>query len=159
MNSSSGIMRKAKAADHLDFGERYFALAQLKHAGLAATDSRLKVLATFYSTNGSNQSILDIYRTLQKNKTPVPFSTIYNALSRFAEKGILVARMQINGAKHYEVNGGDHPSHIVCYKCGQRSSFFNYQLMDACKKQMQNLGVDTDEFSISINGICKACAV
>jgi Fur family ferric uptake transcriptional regulator len=158
MNSYSGMVIKAKAADSLDFGERYFAVAQLKHAGLAATDSRLKVLATFYSINGSRQSILDIYRTLQQNKTPVPFSTIYNALSRFAEKGILVARMQINGAKYYEVNGGDQPSHIVCYKCGQRFSFFNYQLMDACKKQLQHLGVESEEFSVSINGICKACA-
>lgn len=152
-------MRKVKAIENLDVGERYFAVSQLKHVGLAATDSRLKVLATFYSANGSKQSILDIYRILQKNKTPVPFSTIYNVLSRFAEKGILMSRMQINGAKHYELNCGQYPSHIVCCKCGHRSNFFNYQLMDACKKQIQHLGAETDNFSLSINGICKACVV
>lgn len=153
------LMRRIKKIDRLDSKEHHFIVSQLKRVGLTVTTRRLAILSAFYDGDSSDLTAHEIYCVLQKEQKPVPLATIYSVINHLSASGILAVSSRIDGVKSYELNYAQYASHLICYKCGCRIKFFNNELIELCKQEIGKYSFEDDVFSLSINGLCKACSV
>lgn len=150
-------MKRPSVIKQLQFTEFDLVASRLKKEGIVATPTRVAVLSAFYISGHHELNANEIYVTLQKNQARVSLSTIYNVIHFLCASGVLRIGASVNGVKFYEFNDDQHPSQLVCCKCGFRQKFTDTGLVDRCKNLVQASGFEAGNFTLFIQGICGGC--
>ncbi len=96
-------------------------------------------------------SALEIAEQLKVDGEAVNKTTVYRAVEKLLEQGILCSQVLEGTTAVYELRG-DHHDHLICEKCGRVSVI-------ECLVRLPN---DVDGFHVghhhlSVYGICKLC--
>ena len=129
--------------------------ALLRRHGLNVTAKRLAVLRAV--SDCSHATADDISRVVRADIGSLSVQAVYDALSAFAEKG-LVRRIQPAGSPaRYESRVGDNHHHLVCRTC-DRMVDVDCAVGDApCLEAADPSGYAIDEAEVIYWGQCPTC--
>jgi len=128
----------------------------LNTAGLRATNQRALLLDIIRRGKG-HPDAYEIYRCARDKLPRLSLSTVYRALQRFKELG-LVEEVHLDEAHHhYEAKSSSEHHHLVCLGCG-RVIEFRYPLVREVKKNVPGAkGFDIIEAEVRMSGYCSRC--
>lgn len=131
---------------------------ELRASGLKATLPRLRILELFHESEAKHLSAEDVYRLLQAEQIEVGLATVYRVLMQFAQSGILIRRHFESGHAVFELDEGSHHDHLICTTCGKVEEFIDDEIERRQEKVAEEHGFVIHEHSLSLYGICEACA-
>ena len=132
--------------------------SHLKGIGLKATGPRLRILDLFENSEDRHMSAEDVYKKLLAEDADIGLATIYRVLTQFEQAGILVRHHFETGKAVYELNQGGHHDHMVCFRCGQVTEFFDPQIEELQNRIAAEHGFKIKDHSLYLYGECSACA-
>jgi Fur family ferric uptake transcriptional regulator len=132
--------------------------AELRSSGLKATGPRLRTLELFHEGAEKHLTAEDLYRCLLEEKNEVGLATIYRVLLQFSAAGILIRHHFDAGRAVFELNQRHHHDHMVCTACGKVEEFFDQAIERRQTAIARQHGFSIREHSLSLYGICAACA-
>ena len=132
--------------------------SHLKGIGLKATGPRLRILDLFENSNERHLSAEDVYKKLLSEDADIGLATIYRVLTQFEQAVILVRHHFESGKAVYELNEGGHHDHMVCYRCGKVTEFFDPQIEELQNRIAEQHGFTIQEHSLYLYGECSDCA-
>jgi Fur family ferric uptake transcriptional regulator len=129
----------------------------LRKAGLKGTLPRLRILQILADASDKHMSAEDIYKGLLEMGDEVGLATVYRALTKFVDAG-LVNRLNFEGGQAvYELNEGRHHDHIVCIKCNAVEEFVDDVIEARQKAIAEKYGYEMTDHALNIFGVCKKC--
>lgn len=130
---------------------------EIKQAGLSVTSPRLKVLGILESKEPHHLTAEEIHRALIKDDETVSLGTVYRVLTQFEKASLVVRRQFEKGPAYYELNKGDHHSHLVCVHCNKITEFSDGGLNDQFKKIAYDRGYELLHHSMVLYVTCEDC--
>lgn len=106
---------------------------------------------------GTHLSVADVYELAKQRQPGIGATTIYRALTRLRDLG-LISEIDLPGAEnaYYEPAGTAH-AHFRCDSCG-RVEDVDYVLSPAIVAELaRKHSADVSEVSLSLHGRCAAC--
>lgn len=119
---------------------------QIKKAGLKVTGPRMKILEIMEretSANDVHLSAEDVYKILLANDEDIGLATVYRVLTQFEQAGILKRHNFEGNHSVFEIDKGDHHSHLICVKTGKVVEFYD----DVIAKRLQEIAAE-QEFTL-----------
>jgi Fur family ferric uptake transcriptional regulator len=100
----------------------------------------------------------EIFVALRGEGRPVGLASVYRALERLSELG-LVQRLDFGEAARYEplLPSGDHHHHVLCGACGKVEPFADRHLETALGRLRGALGYDVAAHDVLLRGSCADC--
>lgn len=101
-----------------------------------------------------------IHEEVRRRRPGVGIASVYRALERLAELG-LVHRVDLRaGGARYEPAqpSGDHHHHLVCADCGKVEPFSDERLEDAIHSVSNAAAFRIDAHDVVLRGRCDGCA-
>src|SRR5687767_9795864 len=87
--------------------------AQLRHAGLRPTRPRVELGRILFAKGHRHVSVEDLHAEAEAAGVRVSLATVYNALHRFTEAGLLLEVALDNGCTYFDTNVSDHHHFFV----------------------------------------------
>lgn len=131
--------------------------SHLKDIGLKATGPRLRIMELFETSNERHMSAEDVYKKLIAEDADIGLATIYRVLTQFEQAGILIRHHFESGKAVYELNEGGHHDHMVCYRCGKVTEFFDEKIEELQNAIAEQHGFRIQEHSLYLYGECAEC--
>jgi Fe2+ or Zn2+ uptake regulation protein len=106
---------------------------------------------------GTHLAMSDVYALAKDRQPGIGFTTVYRALARLRDMG-LVAEILLPGADsaYYEPSGAAH-AHFRCDRCGSVQDV-DYQIPKRVVGDLARThGVEVSEVLVSLHGRCAAC--
>lgn len=106
---------------------------------------------------GKHLTTADVHTLARRRRPAIGFTTVYRALNRLAELG-LVSAVRVPGADttYYEAAAGHH-AHFRCTACGEVADL-DYRLPPSViAKIARTHGIDVSEALVNLAGHCAAC--
>ncbi len=129
----------------------------LRKAGLKGTLPRLRILQILADASDKHMSAEEIYKGLLEMGEEVGLATVYRALTKFVDAG-LVNRLNFEGGQAvYELNEGRHHDHIVCIKCNAVEEFVDDVIEARQKAIAEKFGYEMTDHALNIFGVCRKC--
>ncbi len=130
----------------------------IQSVNIDPTEKRLRVLEVI-GNNSFPLSALDIYKTLDKNKS-INKVTVYRILDLLVDKS-LVDKISTGGRASYyglapNENHKAHP-HFYCTSCGQMDCLNPDTVSIKTNDFLKNFPGRIDKFEMRMDGICKNC--
>ncbi|WP_017508891.1 ferric iron uptake transcriptional regulator [Vogesella sp. XCS3] len=132
--------------------------SHLKGIGLKATGPRLRILDLFETSDDRHMSAEDVYKKLISEDADIGLATIYRVLTQFEQAGILIRHHFESGKAVYELNQGGHHDHMVCYRCGKVTEFFDPEIEALQNRIAEQHGFKIKDHSLYLYGECSDCA-
>lgn len=130
---------------------------EIKQRGLKATRQRALILEAIRNSPGHVDAD-DVYRRAVKKNPRLSLSTVYRALQKFKEIGIIEQLHFSEEHHHYEIKPAVEHYHLVCVECGAVIEF-PYPLMDiVTKKVPEAAGFKITGSDVTLTGYCRKCA-
>ncbi len=106
---------------------------------------------------GRHATTGDIFSEARRRKPRIGYSTVYRALERLRELG-LVSEVRIPGAASalYEPVGDSHV-HFVCNACGRVDDIDHAPSLAAFAELAKSRGIDITGVSLNLDGLCPEC--
>ncbi|WP_269854391.1 Fur family transcriptional regulator [Streptomyces sp. RPT161] len=127
---------------------------RLRAAGLRATRPRLAVTEALRAMGGHHTAD-EVHAHLVEHGTPLPRTSVYNALVTLSELGVVLRADVGPGAAVYEFAETWH-HHFVCRRCGRVSDVSCLVGAKPCLTAGQDVG-RVDEAQVIFRGICHDC--
>jgi Fur family ferric uptake transcriptional regulator len=131
---------------------------QLRRHGLRLTPQREKVLSVLHGV-GRAASAEEIFGLVARKDASVDRSTVYRTLDLLSEMDLVAVIDSGEKQRRYELSGVEAPHlHLVCRSCGQITGVelpVLQPLLDALKADFH---FNIDLSSLSLQGLCDACA-
>jgi len=86
---------------------------QLRHAGLRPTRQRIDLGRVIFAKGNRHVSVEDLHAEAAAAGVRVSLATVYNALHRFTEAGLLHEVVLDNGRTYFDTNISDHHHFFV----------------------------------------------
>jgi len=131
--------------------------SDLKDMGLKATAPRLKILNLFENSPQRHMSAEDVYRLLIAEDLDIGLATVYRVLTQFEQAGILIRHHFESGKAVYELNQGGHHDHMVCYRCGKVTEFYDPEIEALQDRIAEQHGFRIKDHSLYLYGECSDC--
>jgi len=132
-------------------------MSPLGKTGLKATGQRAIILDIIKAGKGHLDAD-EIYSRARKKLPRLSLSTVYRALAKFKETGLIEERHLDENHHHYEVSHKIEHHHLICTGCGQVVEF-NLPLSEIVAEKVPQVAVfklnHTGELSLS--GLCPEC--
>ena len=129
--------------------------ALLREHGLRVTAQRLAVLRAL--DEAPHATADDIDTVVRRAIGTISTQAVYDALTTFAERG-LVRRIQPAGSSaRYEIRVGDNHHHVVCRRCGATADVDCAVGRRPCLTPNESHGFVVDEAEVTYWGLCPAC--
>jgi Fur family transcriptional regulator, ferric uptake regulator len=106
---------------------------------------------------GTHLSVADLYVLAKERRPGIGFTTVYRALARLRELG-LVSEILLPGADnaYYETAGSSH-AHFRCERCG-RIDDVDFDLTPALAQELvRRQGAHVTDVSLTLHGVCARC--
>jgi Fe2+ or Zn2+ uptake regulation protein len=106
---------------------------------------------------GRHLAMSDLYALAKDRRPGIGFTTVYRALLRLRDLG-LVSEIVVPGAEsaYYEPAGEAH-AHFRCRTCGKVEDMEYVVPSAVIDKLSQEHGIDVTDVSVSLHGRCSAC--
>lgn len=122
---------------------------------LKATGQRAVILDIIRAGKGHLDAD-EIYQRARKKLPRISLSTVYRALAKFKESGLVEERHLDQNHHHYEISHQEHHHHLICTGCGRVVEFsFPISAVVAALPQAGDFLVSGGE--ISLTGLCPEC--
>jgi Fur family ferric uptake transcriptional regulator len=132
-------------------GERRF-----KAAGMRITSQRMLVLGVLAKAEG-HLDASEIYEQARRHDARLSLSTVYRTLGALKEKGV-VRELHLYGEHHhYELDGKDEHSHLVCSECGRVVEVDSAAFAEAAKATGEAHGFEVTSAQVELTGHCAGC--
>lgn len=130
--------------------------AVLSSAGLRFTQQRA-LLLEIIRWGGGHLDAYELYRQARERQPRLSLSTVYRALQKFKELG-LVDEVHFDEAHHhYEVKPSSEHHHLVCLGCGRVIEFY-YPLSRQVKRSVPEAkDFDIVGTEVRMTGYCYRC--
>ena len=137
-------------------GKRLLGRRALNSAGLRVTNQRALLLEIIRQGEG-HLDAFELYRRAREKQPRLSLSTVYRALQKFKNLG-LVEEVHFDEAHHhYEVKPSAEHHHLVCLGCG-RVIEFHYPLARQVKRNVPEAkDFDIIGTEIRMSGYCSRC--
>jgi Fe2+ or Zn2+ uptake regulation protein len=138
-------------ADLAVVGER-----RLKAAGKRITPQRKLVLGILAGVGG-HLDAHDIYERGRRQDSRLSLSTVYRTLNVLKETGV-VHELHLDGEHHhYELDGKDEHSHLVCMACGRVLEVDSATFAAAAESAAQAYDFTIARAQVELAGYCSEC--
>ncbi|MBU0491074.1 MAG: transcriptional repressor [Chloroflexi bacterium] len=138
-------------SDPVVVGER-----RLRAAGKRITPQRKLVLNILAEVHG-HLDANDIYERARRRGARTSLSTIYRTLGVLKETGV-VRELHLDGEQHhYELDGKDGHSHLVCLACGRVIEIDSTAFATAAKAAADAYGFQVASAQMELAGYCADC--
>ena len=106
---------------------------------------------------GTHLVMTDVYDRARREQPRIGFSTVYRALARLRDLG-LVSEIRLPGADstYYELIGKPH-AHFRCAVCGTVADIDYAPPQHLIRDLAHDHGVEIDDVMMSLHGRCAAC--
>ncbi len=129
----------------------------LQGRGFRMTTVRRFLLQTFKDTKAP-LSANDLIGILKKAHLECNRTTVYRELTFLVEQTLLRAVDFGDGAKRYELAGGEHHHHFICSNCKAVSDVNLKNDLEQQERILEKiLGATIESHSLEFFGICKNC--
>jgi Fur family ferric uptake transcriptional regulator len=129
---------------------------RLRAAGKRITRQRRLVLRILAEAKG-HLDASEIYERGRRRDTHLSLSTVYRALSVLKETGV-VRELRLDGKHHhYELDGKDEHSHLVCLTCGRVLEVDSTAFARAAMAAAEVHGFEIASAQVELAGYCADC--
>ena len=128
---------------------------ELRAHGLSVTAQRLAVLQVV--TEVPHCSAEDVERTVRASIGTISHQGVYDALSVFAERGILRRIQPAGSSARYESRVGDNHHHVICRSCDRMVDVDCAVGERPCLLASNDQGFEIDEAEVIYWGTCPQC--
>lgn len=128
---------------------------ELRAHGLSVTAQRLAVLQVV--TEVPHCSAEDVERTVRASIGTISHQGVYDALSVFAERGILRRIQPAGSSARYESRVGDNHHHVICRSCDRMVDVDCAVGERPCLLASNDQGFEIDEAEVIYWGRCPTC--
>ncbi|MEX0972045.1 MAG: Fur family transcriptional regulator [Solirubrobacterales bacterium] len=103
---------------------------------------------------------LELEEDLRRHEAAVGRASIYRALERLEELGLLQRFEAARGIASYErvKPSGHHHHHAICRRCGRIEPFEDRGLERAIERVSAAVPFEIGEHDVTLRGLCKSCA-
>lgn len=129
---------------------------KLRAAGVRVTPQRRLVLDILAAADG-HLDANDIYERGRRQDQNLSLSTVYRTLGVLKEIG-LVRELHLDCEQHhYELNGKDEHSHLVCQGCGRVIEVDSSAFVQAARTVGERYGFEVTDAQVELTGLCHQC--
>jgi Fur family ferric uptake transcriptional regulator len=132
-------------------------IENLRHAGLKATQPRLKVLEVIRTSAQRHLSAEEVYRRLINDHVDIGLATVYRVLAQLGEAGILARNTFDSGKSVYELDEGLHHDHMVCVACDTVEEFHDPLIEERQRSVAAERGFVLQAHRLALYGLCAGC--
>lgn len=132
-----------------DAGGMEAAMNAMQAAGLSVTMSRLAVWKVLMRADVP-LSVPDIQRRMSAEGDSVPLSSVYAALKRLADAGLVAAHVFDGNRAHFALMDKRSRHRIVCDDTGEAYWVSNERLTDAIAAFCKSEGLELQDYTLSI---------
>jgi Fur family ferric uptake transcriptional regulator len=137
--------------DLTSVGER-----RLRIAGRRITTQRRLVLGILARSDG-HLDAHDIYERGRREDARLSMSTVYRTLSVLKETGLVRELHLDDEHHHYELDGKDEHSHLVCLDCGRVIEVDSSAFAEVANATGQLHGFEIASAQVELTGYCAEC--
>jgi Fur family ferric uptake transcriptional regulator len=130
--------------------------ALLSRHRLRPTAGRLGIL-DLLASSGSPLSAAEVHEGLGDGRPDL--ATVYRNLERFAAASIVRPVRFEDGARRYEIAGGDHHHHLVCTTCGEIEDLASCRIEPFAEAALHRHGFQVASHSLEFYGTCRKCSI
>jgi Fe2+ or Zn2+ uptake regulation protein len=128
----------------------------LKSPGTRMTSQRALVF-DIISRGGGHLGADEIYARARRKNPRISLSTVYRAITKFKELGLVVESHLGQEHHHYEAGHKDSHFHLVCIGCGAVIEF-EYPLVDRVRDEVDRTGgFKIVSAEMNLSGYCRQC--
>lgn len=136
----------------------------IKKNGLKVTGQRVAVVEAFLESKGEHLKVEDIYNVIHKKSPQIGLATVYRAVTKLSEIGIL-HRIRLDDAisrydlVHFDNKDGEIKlenihNHLICSDCGEIISFDNDILEGFYEVIEKKLNCTIKDYELKVYGYC-----
>jgi len=132
-------------------------MSPLKNTELKATGQRAVILDIVRAGKGHLDAD-EIYQQARKKLARLSLSTVYRALAKFKETGLIEERHLDENHHHYEISHRGEHHHLICTRCGKVVEFKLPITEIVIEKVPQAAGFKINHIGeLSLSGLCPDC--
>jgi Fur family transcriptional regulator, ferric uptake regulator len=131
-------------------------LALLQASGYRLT-SPLKVIVELLASTSRALGPLEIYDLGRRQYPRLGLVTVYRALEKLEELGLVQRVHHANGCHAYLRAASGYEHILLCTRCGQVEYFAGDDLTTLMEKVARQSGFDIQEHWLQLNGLCAKC--
>ncbi len=129
---------------------------RLRAAGKRITSQRKLVLAILAREDG-HLDAHDIYERGRRRDTRLSLSTVYRTLGILKETGVVRELHLDDEHHHYELDGEDQHSHLVCLVCGRVIEVDSSAFAEVAGVVGESHGFEIASAQVELTGTCTDC--
>jgi Fe2+ or Zn2+ uptake regulation protein len=129
---------------------------RLRAAGKRITPQRRLVLDILAKADG-HLDAHDIYARGRRQDERLSLSTVYRTLSILKEAGVVRELHLDDEHHHYELDGKDEHSHLVCLGCGRVIEVDSSAFAEAAESTVEAHGFEIASAQVELTGYCAGC--
>ena len=108
---------------------------------------------------GADFTVEDLWQKLRQAEPRIGRATVYRAVEKLVDRGLLARIEFADGTHHYRVCGGsEHHHHLTCRSCGRVVQVHDCRLDDWARDVADGHGFSDVEHHAELLGVCAACA-
>lgn len=130
---------------------------RLRAAGKRLTPQRRLVLRIL-ALSGGHLDAYEILERARRRDERLSLATVYRALSVLKEAGVVRELHLDDEHHHYELDGKDEHSHLVCQACGQVIEVASDAFVEAAHAIALAHGFELADARVELTGTCRHCA-
>jgi len=134
------------------------ALTKLSEAGHRSSTARSEVVK-FLGAQSCCLTVKEIAKALEGSGSGIGVASVYRAVERLEELGLLSRVDNGSGSSMYEpaLPSGDHHHHIICTNCGTITAFEDERLEDSVQAVSAKVDHRITSHEITLHGLCARC--
>jgi len=126
---------------------------RLRAASLQLTLARMAVIRALIRA-GTSLTRSEIYRRVVQEDITITLSSVYSAISKMAQAGIVEEHMFDRG-RVYALAEMDRPVCLTCVSCGRSILVDDPSIIEFLRETAAQLGFDLKDYTLSIRAECK----
>jgi len=136
-------------------------LAGVSEGRFRATGKRMtnqrRLLLRILAEAGGHMDAREVYDRARQHDPRLSLATVYRTLSSLKEAGVVRELHLDEEHHHYELDGQDGHSHLVCLGCGRVIEVDSRAFVDAAKAAGEANGFDVAGAQVELTGHCADC--
>lgn len=129
---------------------------RLRAAGKRITPQR-KLVLDILSRAGGHLDANDIHEQGRRRDASLSLATVYRTLAVLKEAGVVHELHLDTEHHHYELEGADEHSHLVCLSCGRVIEVDSSPFAAVATSAADDHGFEIASARVELTGTCAAC--